>query len=163
MSVDTAHKSWWQIGEVIFGTPLLAAVILQLIAPLQFINESFSIIFLVFGIILCIGGITLIIAARQVFSEYGQPTDPGSPTHSMVTTSVFSVSRNPMYLGTACLLLGIALVFNLAWVFIFFIPTLVACRSILIAPEERYLEAKFGAEYHRYATSVFRWIGHRKR
>lgn len=64
-----------------------------------------------------------------------------------------------MYLGAVCLLVGIALVFKLAWVFVFLVPTLIACYSLLIEPEERYLAAKFGAEYHRYAASVYRWIG----
>jgi protein-S-isoprenylcysteine O-methyltransferase Ste14 len=39
------------------------------------------------------------------------------------------------------------------------IPSLVACHYILIAPEERYLAAKFGEEYRMYSASVQRWIG----
>jgi protein-S-isoprenylcysteine O-methyltransferase Ste14 len=162
MSTDAAHKSWWQIGEVIFGTPLLAAVILQLIAPLSFTKAIFTFTFLVIGMILCAVGIALIVAARQVFSKFAQPTDPGLPTRFMVTTGIFSISRNPMYLGAVCLLVGVALVFKLAWVFIFLVPTLIACQSILIEPEEQYLAAKFGTEYQGYAASVFRWIGRKQ-
>jgi protein-S-isoprenylcysteine O-methyltransferase Ste14 len=39
------------------------------------------------------------------------------------------------------------------------IPSLVACHYILIAPEERYLVAKFGEEYRIYSATVQRWIG----
>ena len=159
MFTDTAHTHWWQIGEVVFGTPLLAAVALQFIVPLSYVDSMFTSTFLVIGITLCAVGIALIVAARRVFSKFNQPTDPGLPTNFMVTTGIFSVSRNPMYLGAICLLVGIALVFKLAWVFIFLVPALIACRSILIKPEERYLAAKFGMEYQRYAASVNRWIG----
>jgi protein-S-isoprenylcysteine O-methyltransferase Ste14 len=153
------HTSWWQIGEIIFGTPLLAAVALQLISPLSYFDSIFTATFLVIGIAICAVGIALLVAAHQVFSTFDQPTDPGLPTSLMVTKGIFSISRNPMYLGAACLLVGIALVFKLAWVFAFLVPTLIACQSILIEPEERYLAAKFGTDYQRYAASVNRWIG----
>jgi protein-S-isoprenylcysteine O-methyltransferase Ste14 len=161
MTTDAAHTSWWQIGEIIFGTPLLAAVALQLIVPLSYFDPIFTFIFLVIGITLCAVGIAMIVAARQVFSTFDQPTDPELPTSLMVTNGIFSISRNPMYLGATCVLIGIALVFKLAWVFVFLVPTLIACQSILIEPEERYLAAKFGTEYQRYAASVNRWIGHK--
>jgi protein-S-isoprenylcysteine O-methyltransferase Ste14 len=162
MSTDAAHKSWWQIGEVVFGTPLLAALILQLISPLSFTNSIFTFTLLVIGMILCAVGIAFIVAARQVFSKFAQPTDPGLSTRFMVTTGIFSISRNPMYLGAVCLLVGIAFIFKLAWVFVFLVPTLIACQSILIEPEERYLAAKFGTEYQRYVLAVFRWIGRKQ-
>jgi protein-S-isoprenylcysteine O-methyltransferase Ste14 len=159
MTTNAAHASWWQIGEIIFGTPLLAAVALQLIVPLSFFDSIFTTTFLIIGIALCAIGIALIVAARRVFSTFDQPTDPGLPTSLMVTNGIFSISRNPMYLGATCVLIGIALVFKLAWVFVFLVPTLIACQSILIEPEERYLAAKFGTAYQRYAASVNRWIG----
>lgn len=162
MSTDAAHTSWWQIGEVVFGAPLLAAVALQLTAPLNFTNSFFTSAIVVIGIVLCAVGIALIVATRRVFLKHSQPTDPGLPTSSILTTGIFSISRNPMYLGAICLLVGIALVFKLAWVFILLLPTLIACHSILIEPEERYLTAKFGGEYRRYAASVYRWIGRKR-
>jgi protein-S-isoprenylcysteine O-methyltransferase Ste14 len=159
MTTNAAHVSWWQIGEIIFGTPLLAAIAIQLILPLSYFDSIFTTTFLVIGVTLCTVGVALIVAARRVFSEFDQPTDPGLPTSVMVTNGIFSISRNPMYLGAACVLVGIASIFKLAWVFVFLVPTLIACQSILIEPEERYLAAKFGPEYQRYAASVNRWIG----
>ena len=159
MTTDAAHASWWQIGEIIFGAPLLAAVALQFIVPLSYFDPIFTVTFLVIGVTLCAIGIALIAAARRVLSTFDQPTDPGLPTSLMLTNGIFSISRNPMYLGAACLLVGIALVFKLAWMFVFLVSTLIACQSILIEPEERYLAAKFGAEYQRYAALVNRWFG----
>lgn len=162
MSTDAAHNSWWQIGEVVFCTPLLAAVVLQITAPLALTNSVFTFTLFVIGAILCGTGTAFIVATRRVFAKYSQPTDPALPTSFIVTTGVFSISRNPMYLGAVCLLLGIALVFKLAWLFVFLVPTLIACHFILIDPEERYLAAKFGKEYQNYTALVHRWIGRKQ-
>ena len=64
-----------------------------------------------------------------------------------------------MYLGAVCFLVGVALAVNLPWVLILLLPGIAACHYVLIAPEERYLSARFGEEYRAYAAAVHRWIG----
>ncbi len=64
-----------------------------------------------------------------------------------------------MYLGAVCAIIGIALAVDLPWVLVLLVPACVACHFVLIAPEERYLAAKFGEAYRRYAAAVPRWIG----
>ena len=56
-------------------------------------------------------------------------------------------------------LVGTGLTLNWMWVLVFLLPSLIACHYVLIVPEEKYLVAKFGKEYHMYATRVHRWIG----
>lgn len=159
MSTDAAHTRPWEIGEVVFGVPLLVAVVLHFIAPLAFLPPGLTpVLWLIGGIFVALG-VALISATRRELSKYAQPTDPGQPTRALVTTGVFSLSRNPMYLGVACFLLGLALVFRLTWLLALLLPTLIACHLILVAPEEHYLAAKFGADYGRYAASVRRWLG----
>jgi protein-S-isoprenylcysteine O-methyltransferase Ste14 len=104
-------------------------------------------------------GAAFIVRARREFAQRGQPTDPGRPTTRVVTTGVFSISRNPIYFGVACFLAGVALAVNLPWVLVLLLPGLVACHYVLIMPEERYLAVKFGEEYRVYAATVQRWIG----
>jgi protein-S-isoprenylcysteine O-methyltransferase Ste14 len=159
MTTDVAHKSWWQISEVVFGIPFLVAIALQFLVPLSLPGGLLRPAFVLGGATLIIVGVALVVLARREFARRGQPTDPGRPTTQVVTTGVFSVSRNPLYLGAGCLLVGIALAVNLPWVLVLLLPSLVACHYVLIAPEERYLVAKFGEEYHVYATTVHRWIG----
>lgn len=106
------------------------------------------------GVVLVIVGAALIVFARREFAQHGQPTDPGRPTSVLITSGVFSVSRNPLYLGGVCILVGIALALNLPWVLVLLLPAFVACHYVLIAPEERYLVTKFGDEYHLYAARV---------
>ena len=159
MTTDTAHKSWWQIFEVIVGLPFLVAIGLQFAVPLSFPPGFLAQASVPVGVILIATGVTLVIRARRELARYRQPTDPGRPTSQVVTTGVFSISRNPLYLGGMCVLLGIAFVAHLSWFFVLLIPALVACHYVLIVPEEKYLSAKFGAEYRAYTASVHRWFG----
>jgi protein-S-isoprenylcysteine O-methyltransferase Ste14 len=161
ISTDVAHKSGWQTFEVVFGIPFLAAIALQLAVPLSLPRAFLTPAIIPGGAALTIVGAALVVLARRNFAEHGQPTDPGRPTSKLVTSGVFSVSRNPLYLGGVCILVGIALALNLPWVLVLLLPALVACHYVLIAPEERYLAAKFGEEYRTYATTVHRWIGHK--
>jgi protein-S-isoprenylcysteine O-methyltransferase Ste14 len=162
ISTDVAHTRWWQTFEVIFGIPFLAAIVLQLAVPLSLPRTFLTPAIILAGAALVIVGVALVILARRQFAQQGQPTDPGHPTSKLVTSGVFSVSRNPLYLGGVCILGGIALALNLPWVFVLFLPALAACHYLLIAPEERYLAAKFGDQYRFYAATVHRWIGHKR-
>jgi protein-S-isoprenylcysteine O-methyltransferase Ste14 len=162
ISTDVAHKRWWQTFEVVFGIPFLAAIALQLAVPLSLPRAFLTPVIIPGGAALIIVGVALVILARREFAQHGQPTDPGHPTSKLVTSGVFSVSRNPLYLGGVCILGGVALALNLPWVFVLLLPALVTCHYLLIAPEERYLAAKFGDQYRFYAATVHRWIGHKR-
>jgi protein-S-isoprenylcysteine O-methyltransferase Ste14 len=159
MSDDVAHKKWWQIFEVVFGIPFLVAIVLQRVVSISFPREFLMPAFIPTGSFLIVVGVSLAILARREFARDGQPTDPGLSTSKIITTGVFSVSRNPLYLGGIFILAGISLAFNLPWVLIFLIPSIVTCHYTLIVPEESYLLAKFGEQYQAYATAVHRWIG----
>ena len=161
MPIDAAHKAWWQTFEAVFGIPFLVAILLHFVAPLA-LPRGWQTPAVIGGVALGIAGVTLIVLARRELAQHRQPTDPGMPTSRIVTTGVLSISRNPLFFGGVCLLAGIALVFNLVWALVLLLPALVACHAILIAPEERYLAAKFGEEYSGYAATVRRWVGRRQ-
>ena len=163
MATDAAHTRWWQIFEVVFGIPFLAAIALHLLVPLALPRGFLTPTIRPAGAALILVGATLVVLARREFARHGQPTDPGRPTRTLITTGVFAVSRNPLYLGGVCLLVGIALVLDLPWVFVLLPPALVACHYLLIVPEERYLAARFGTDYWTYAATVYRWLGRTRR
>jgi len=163
MPADAAHRRWWQIFEVVFGLPFLAAIALQLALPLSVPRSFLTPALIPGGVALVIVGVLLVVLARRQLARHGQPTDPGHPTSQIVTTGVFSISRNPLYLGGICMVAGIALALNLLWALVLLLPTCVACHYMLVAAEERYLAAKFGEEYRTYAASVHRWIGRARR
>jgi protein-S-isoprenylcysteine O-methyltransferase Ste14 len=163
MATDVAHSRWWQTFEAVFGIPFVIAIGLHFAVPFSLPRGAFAPAMIGVGAALVLAGAVLVVLARREFTRHGQPTDPGHPTSTVMTTGVFSISRNPLYLGGVCVLVGIALAANLAWALVLLLPALVICHYVLIAPEERYLTAKFGEEYRRYAASVHRWIGRARR
>ena len=163
MSTEAAHERWWQTFEVICGLPFLAGAALQYTLPNPFVRGLFAPAGAPVGITLVIVGAAVIVLARRELARHGQPTDPGRATSRIVTTGVFAISRNPLYLGGFCVLSGVALAFSLVWPLLTVPFTLMACNYVLIAREERFLAVRFGAEYRAYAASVRRWIGRRRR
>jgi protein-S-isoprenylcysteine O-methyltransferase Ste14 len=159
MSIDSAHKSQWEIAEVVFGIPFLVSIAMQFVVPFSLPQGILRQVLIFVGIALIITGMGLIVLARREFAHFGQPTDPGHPTNKIVKTGVFSISRNPLYLGGVIVFLGIALILNILWALVTLLLSIIICHYVLIVPEERYLAAKFGEEYKEYIASVHRWLG----
>jgi protein-S-isoprenylcysteine O-methyltransferase Ste14 len=159
MSVDSAHKSQWEIAEVVFGIPFLASIAIQFVVPFSLPQGIPRQALILAGIALIIIGMGIIVLARREFAHFGQPTDPGHPTNKIIKTGVFSISRNPLYLGGAVVFGGIALILNLLWALATLLLSIIICHYVLIIPEEQYLAAKFGKEYKEYVASVHRWLG----
>jgi protein-S-isoprenylcysteine O-methyltransferase Ste14 len=159
MSVNSAHKSRWEIAEVVFGIPFLISIAIHFVVSFSLPQGIFRQILIPVGIVLIIIGICFVVLARREFAYFSQPTDPGHPTSKVVTTGVFSISRNPLYLGGILILLGIALALNILWALGVLLLSTIICLYVLIIPEEQYLAAKFGEEYKEYTISVHRWLG----
>ncbi|CAG0973057.1 protein-S-isoprenylcysteine O-methyltransferase [Anaerolineales bacterium] len=159
MSVDSAHKSHWEIGEVVFGIPFLISIAIHFVVPFSLPQGILRQVLIPVGIVLILIGICLIVLARREFAYFSQPTDPGHPTSRIINTGVFAISRNPLYLGGVIIFLGLALALNMLWALVTLLLSIIICHYVLIVPEERYLAAKFGEEYKEYAASVHRWLG----
>jgi protein-S-isoprenylcysteine O-methyltransferase Ste14 len=159
MNIDTAHKSNWEIAEVVFGVPFLIGIAIQFIVPVSLPQGILRQALIPAGIVLIITGIGLVVLARREFARFSQPTDPGHPTSKVVKTGVFARSRNPLYLGGALVFFGVALALNMLWTLILLLLSIILCHYVLIIPEEQYLAAKFGDEYKEYTASVHRWLG----
>ena len=158
MSEDAAHHSLWQTSDAIFGLCLLLTLLLSFLFPLSFPATLPKILLYGVGTGLILVGLRFVLRSRSSLRGEDQPSQPGIPTTMLVTNEVFSVSRNPSYLGLVIAFIGLGVLLNLPWMLIVLIPTVVAIHFILILPEERYLERKFGDEYQRYRQSVRRWI-----
>ena len=63
-----------------------------------------------------------------------------------------------MYLGMALVFAGFALLGNALWPLLTLIPVIWAIQTQVIAKEEAYLEAKFGADYLALKSRVRRWL-----
>ena len=86
----------------------------------------------------------------------------GIPTWQAATRLVqrgpYAISRNPMYVGVTALYAGLALAVASTWALILLAPVLVVMDRWVIAREEPYLAARFGAPYEAYRARVRRWL-----
>ena len=84
----------------------------------------------------------------------------------LVQGGVFAHSRNPLYLGNLLIIVGLAVMVHSLPLYLFGIPFFVFVYAAIIAAEENFLRAKFGAEYEAYCGSVNRiwprWKGFRQ-
>lgn len=83
---------------------------------------------------------------------------PGGSTRTILDQGPFRVSRNPLYLGLIALDVGLALLWPSFWALVFTPIGVFLLWWGAILPEERYLSAKFGAEYDAYRARVRRWL-----
>ena len=77
---------------------------------------------------------------------------------SLQKNGIYSISRNPMYIGLAIVYLGIACFIGNWWNIILFPILLLIVQEYIIKREEKYLERRFGQEYLDYKGSVRRWL-----
>jgi protein-S-isoprenylcysteine O-methyltransferase Ste14 len=76
----------------------------------------------------------------------------------LVTTGIYGVSRNPMYVALTALLAGLACWLPGGWTFVGPVAFALFIQRVQILPEERVLQAKFGREYQDYRRRVRRWL-----
>ncbi|MBA3879587.1 MAG: isoprenylcysteine carboxyl methyltransferase [Sphingobium sp.] len=110
------------------------------------------------GAAVAIVGLALIGAAIGLFRQRGENPEPWTPTNGIVDTGLYAYTRNPMYLGMAMAHLGLAIVLGSLVSLVLLPVAILIIQTQVIAREERYLEAKFGAAYRDYKTRVRRWI-----
>jgi protein-S-isoprenylcysteine O-methyltransferase Ste14 len=93
-----------------------------------------------------------------VFRRHHTDPDPFRPTTRIITTGPFRWSRNPIYAALLGIHLGSALSTTNGWMVVLILPAIYTLVRGAIAPEERYLEGKFGDEYRDYRARVRRWL-----
>ena len=136
---------------------LLAMWLLKKYYPLQCSDATWPV---KAGIAIVLAGLLIELFAVLSFRRVQTTINPLRPnnTTTLVTEGIYSVSRNPMYLGMAFILTGAALIMRCLS------PTvmpLVFCAVITIMqiiPEERILQKSFGTDFDNYKRSVGRWF-----
>ena len=126
-------------------TPLLSAS-----APLR----------VVLAVTLALVGGSFSLAGVVSFRRAKTTVNPMKPenTTALVTSGVYTVTRNPMYVGLAFVLV--------AWAVYLLSPVALAgplafvlyITRYQISPEERALSTMFGSEYASYKSKVRRWL-----
>ena len=107
-----------------------------------------------------ITGVAFAVSGARAFRRARTTINPVQPDQatSLVTESVFRVSRNPMYVGLTAVLLGWAVFLASPWAFLGPVVFALYITRFQIVPEERILASKFGADYTAYRNKVRRWL-----
>jgi protein-S-isoprenylcysteine O-methyltransferase Ste14 len=134
---------------------MLAATITHLLTPGQtitiFVSEILS-------VLLMLSGFAIMITAWWHFKTQSIAICPTEPTASLITSGIYRLTRNPMYLGLAIMLVGIALWMGTLPYYAAAAGFFLIIHSNFCPYEEAKLQRTFGNEYDQYKSRVRQWI-----
>ena len=110
------------------------------------------------GSVVLLLGLVLLVFAGGLFKQAETDMVPFKNVTALVTTGVYSFTRNPMYLGMALILVGCAVIVGAATAFIIPVLFVVIIQYRFILPEEQMLRDLFPEAFPAYCNQVRRWI-----
>ena len=110
------------------------------------------------GGVLLVAGMALLVIAGGLFRQADTEMIPFREVRALVTGGVYRISRNPMYLGMALVLLGCAVTVGVVSALL--VPPLfmIIIHHRYILPEEAILLERFPEAFPAYCQRVRRWI-----
>jgi protein-S-isoprenylcysteine O-methyltransferase Ste14 len=105
-------------------------------------------------------GMAFDVAGLIAFRRAKTTVNPMKPEKSaaLVSSGVYRITRNPMYVGMAFFLLAWAVFLASPWALLGPLVFAAYITRFQIQPEERVLAARFGAEFESYRARVRRWL-----
>ena len=142
------------IVSVLIGLGMWAASFVVPAVPLPAIAR-----FAMLAVVMLIGGLY----GGRAIAGFARAKTTINPVNiaaasTLVTSGIYALSRNPMYVGLAALLVSLALLLSNAWLQLGPLCFILFTTRFQIIPEERVLQDKFGSEYMAYRNRVRRWL-----
>lgn len=153
----SAHGSRWYKSQVVLLPILLLAIFANCIWPTDQLVPFPAIVF-VLGVLLSTFGSFTVLRAKWVFKKYRQPSKPLGQATRLITSDVFNISRNPMYLGAIICMVGLGLLFGNAWLILGSAIAGILLDYFFVSKEEKFLGRKFRGEWQSYASRTRRWL-----
>ena len=112
------------------------------------------------AIAIAVAGLAVSTSGRLAFRNAKTTANPLKPqaATSLVVTGIYKVTRNPMYVGLALVLVGWVVFLRSAWALLGPVAFVAYIARFQIAPEERVLAVLFGEEYLAYKSRVRPWL-----
>jgi protein-S-isoprenylcysteine O-methyltransferase Ste14 len=117
------------------------------------LRVAVALAFAVIGIAVAVSGILSFRRARTTVN----PLKPETSA-ALVSTGIYSVTRNPMYLGMVLALLAWTVYLASIWSLVGPVVFALYITRFQIVPEERVLGRLFGADFAEYQRRVRRWL-----
>ena len=111
------------------------------------------------AVVLVVAGFFTGLSGVVTFRKAKTTTDPTKPHAStLVTWGVYTMTRNPMYLGGLIMLFGWTIFLSNVLPLVFLPVYVLYINRFQIAPEERALTSLFGEAFTTYRGRVRRWL-----
>ncbi len=158
---DTVHDF---VGRLFRLTLIVTALIVfvfsflekyyEWLSPITWMNSS---MLMIIGIVLLVLALIWVLVAQLQMGDSWRIGIDEKSKSALVQHGLFSVSRNPIFLGMLVMLVGLLLILPTAATL-----TVSALGFVLIHVqvqlEEDFLAEKYGEDYRKYQMSVRRWI-----
>lgn len=161
--IDTDQLGKGKVGFVKFievtlktSTYLLPAIE---VASIVFYTGSVNDVLRIIGlIILALGVVAFIVSVLQMKDNWRAGVQREEKTE-LVTTGIYSVSRNPAFLGFDLMYIGIMIAFFNWYLCVATCLVMVLFHLQIVNVEEDFLIEAFGDEYIKYRKKVCRYFG----
>jgi len=125
--------------------PMVISFIYAVFLPLQ-IDTAW----LYIGLVIYLFGIAFMIIAVRNFAS--------SPRDRVITKGLYSVTRNPEYIGLLLMQIGLGIA-CISWLYLLLTVMLLILLNTNLSAEERYCLYRYGDDYRKYKNRTPRWIG----
>ena len=161
--IQTNHIAKGKKSKELFVTEIVMKFATYCIVLVEIISiyKSTTLAFVslrIIGVIIGIVGVVLFGIAISTMKDSWRAGIPECDKTDLVTTGIFSISRNPTFLAFDLVYLGILLIF-FNWILFLFTAFAIIMLHLQIKQEEKFLIKTFGIEYQEYKHRTRRYIG----
>jgi protein-S-isoprenylcysteine O-methyltransferase Ste14 len=159
---DTAHDYIGKVFKLLLASLLIMGAVyafytdgVQYLLPIWYLEKT--ILQIIGMILLFVALVWIAIAQYQMSNSWRIGIDEKNKTE-LVTKGIFSMSRNPIFLGMLTTLFGLFLMIPNAISFMVLISGFIVVQ-IQVRLEETFLFESHGENYNSYRSNTKRWIG----
>lgn len=109
------------------------------------------------GVFFCLAGLTLLLLSLVSFGRSFRIGIDANKPDTLVTTGIFAISRNPIYVAFGFVLLGQFLVFS-DWILLVYLAGAIWLFHRQVLREEEYLRKRYDRQYFEYCGRVRRYL-----
>jgi protein-S-isoprenylcysteine O-methyltransferase Ste14 len=143
---------------LLYGGAVAIALLLHWIMPSPWFEPPTSVLIGILGSGLALMAIIIDMLVIQDMRRARTAILPTRGASRLLTTGLFALSRNPIYVANTLLVTGIALWLGNLWMLMTCMWAAILTHYLAIRREEDHLAARFGPEWDAYKARTARWL-----
>ena len=155
MSTEKKHLPLYGIGPLYVAIIILLTAVGIILSECGAISGKFAILktpMLILGVLFIIDGLRIWLTAA-----FGSRIDKHISDNELVTSGIYSRTRNPLYTGWAFLCIGSLLLEGNVWLMVLPNVFIILLALMMKKTEEKWLTELYGEQYLQYAQRVPRF------